>query len=95
MLIILIHTIMQSRKTFIVSDIHMFVCICNQVTDREIRCAVDNGACSMRDISSELNVGTCCGKCKCAAKKVMREALQENAFAQAYPGNFVPALSLA
>lgn len=73
----------------------MFVCICNQVTDKQIICAVEKGASNFESLSSELNVGTCCGKCKNCAKKVMREAIQENAYTQSFPGGFVPALSPA
>ena len=73
----------------------MFVCICNQVTDKQIRRAVEEGVCSMESLSAELNVGTCCGKCKNCAKKVLREAIQESAYAQPLPGGFVPALSPA
>lgn len=73
----------------------MYVCICNEVTDRQIRRAVDQGACSLQDLSAQLKVGTCCGKCKCMAKKVMREALQENARSQTFAGSFIPILSPA
>ncbi len=68
----------------------MFVCICNQVTDKQIFRAVAQGVSNFESLSSELNVGTCCGKCKNCAKKVMREAIQENAYAQSFPNGFVP-----
>ena len=73
----------------------MFVCICNQVTDKQICRAVDEGASSIEDLSNELNLGTCCGKCKNCAKQVMREAIQEKAYTQAAPAGFSPALSPA
>ena len=41
----------------------MIVCVCKAVSDRHIRAAVKDGASSMRDITRELRVGTCCGKC--------------------------------
>ena len=73
----------------------MFVCICNQVSDKQIRRAVEEGVCSFESLSSELNVGTCCGKCKPCAKKVLRAAMQENAYTQTFPDGLVPALSPA
>ncbi len=73
----------------------MFVCICNQVTDKQIIRAVEKGVSNFESLSSELNVGTCCGKCKNCAKKVMRVAIQENVYAQSYPGGFITALTPA
>jgi bacterioferritin-associated ferredoxin len=73
----------------------MFVCICNQVTDKQIRRSVEDGVCSFESLKVELSVGTCCGKCKSCAKKVLREAMQENACAQASPCGFGVALSAA
>lgn len=55
----------------------MYVCICNNVTDKEIRRCVENGACSMEHLADELNVASCCGKCKNCARKVMREAMKD------------------
>lgn len=53
----------------------MYVCICKAVSDKKIRSAVDNGACTLRDLSRELGVGTCCGKCVPAARELLAEAL--------------------
>ena len=53
----------------------MIVCICKAVSDRRIRGAVSEGAVSLRDISRELGVGTCCGKCVPQAREVLAEAL--------------------
>ncbi|WP_151449105.1 (2Fe-2S)-binding protein [Lacisediminimonas profundi] len=55
----------------------MIVCVCNNVSDRKIRAAVDEGLTSMRELRSELEVGTCCGKCHACAKQVLRECLDE------------------
>lgn len=54
----------------------MYVCICHAVTDRQIRNAVRDGARSMRDISRELSVSTCCGKCGVTARQIVRDTLQ-------------------
>ncbi len=55
----------------------MYICICNAVTDREIRHAVELGCDSYRKIHGELGVGTCCGKCKKDATRVIQEHKSE------------------
>ena len=41
----------------------MIVCICNNVSDRKIRQAVEAGMTSMVELRDHLDIGTCCGKC--------------------------------
>ena len=41
----------------------MFVCICNAITDREIKETVAAGAATMSDLQAQLGVATCCGCC--------------------------------
>ena len=41
----------------------MYVCICNAVTDHQIKESVAAGASSMTDLQDQLGVGTCCGCC--------------------------------
>jgi bacterioferritin-associated ferredoxin len=53
----------------------MIVCICKAVSDRHIRAAVDDGATCMRDLTRELGIGTCCGKCVPEARTVLSESL--------------------
>lgn len=57
----------------------MIVCVCNNISDREIRQAVDLGLNSMADLYKELGVGTCCGKCVSYAREVMNEHLESTA----------------
>ena len=52
----------------------MYICICNAVTDKDIKKAINNGACSMNDLSEQLKVGTCCGRCKSCAKKILNQS---------------------
>jgi bacterioferritin-associated ferredoxin len=59
----------------------MYVCICNSVTDRQIREAARNGACSLDALSAELRVATCCGSCRDCACAILEEALAEPAAA--------------
>ena len=51
----------------------MYVCICNAVTEREVRHAVQLGADNLNDLKEGLGVATCCGKCASCAKGIIRE----------------------
>ena len=53
----------------------MIVCICKAVSDKHIRRVVVEGASSLREISRELGVGTCCGKCVPHAREVLSAAI--------------------
>jgi bacterioferritin-associated ferredoxin len=53
----------------------MIICVCKAVSDRHIRLAVKNGASSVRDLTRELGVGTCCGKCVPEAKATLSASL--------------------
>ncbi len=57
----------------------MIVCICKGVSDRHIRAAVKGGAASMRDLTRDLGVGTCCGKCVPHAKAALCATLDAHA----------------
>ncbi len=51
----------------------MKVCICKNVSDRQIREALDQGARTLRDVYRELGVGSECGKCICATRDIIAE----------------------
>ncbi len=53
----------------------MYICICNAVTDREIRQAARLGAVSLKDLRDGLGVATNCGKCASCANSVLQEEL--------------------
>ena len=53
----------------------MIVCVCNNISDRRIRQAVDAGIASMSELRNQLGVAACCGKCHSCAKQVLRECL--------------------
>ena len=61
----------------------MYVCLCQGVTDREIREAADSGISSMRQLGKELGVGRQCGRCACSAREILREARQPDYLALA------------
>lgn len=41
----------------------MFICICNAITERQVKAAVAAGAHSMSDLQAQLGVASCCGCC--------------------------------
>ncbi|AHN29445.1 bacterioferritin-associated ferredoxin, putative [Snodgrassella alvi wkB2] len=41
----------------------MYVCLCNAITDRQIKETVAAGASSLTDLQAQLGVATCCGCC--------------------------------
>ena len=56
----------------------MYVCLCHNVTDTDIRHLVrTEGVTSMRDLREQLGVSTQCGKCARCAKEVLHEAVSE------------------
>lgn len=55
----------------------MYVCLCQGITDRQIRAAVDDGANSLRDVRAALGVASQCGKCGKLTKEIIRDYLRE------------------
>ncbi|AUZ05843.1 MULTISPECIES: (2Fe-2S)-binding protein [Vitreoscilla] len=52
----------------------MFVCICNGVTDTEIKQSIADGCRDMASLQAELEVATCCGRCGDMCEKLLSEA---------------------
>ena len=55
----------------------MIVCVCNNISDREIAQAVELGAASMNALRADLGVATCCGNCQDCAHDVLQQCLIE------------------
>ena len=55
----------------------MYVCICNAVTDGQIRQAASQGITRVRELGMCLGVAQCCGKCAPQARAVLEESHQE------------------
>ena len=53
----------------------MYVCICNQVSDREIHGAVRLGVTTLDELAETLGVGTCCGRCRECAHNVLQDGM--------------------
>ena len=51
----------------------MYVCICNAITDRQIRKAADSGVRDLWDLQRKLGVASGCGSCKEVASDILRE----------------------
>lgn len=56
----------------------MYVCLCNRVTDKDIRRAATEGAASLSDLKSMLGVSSQCGSCAEVAQQVLFETYQVN-----------------
>lgn len=56
----------------------MYICICRGITDHQIRRAISEGACgNYREVRETLGVAGQCGKCACATKQIVQEALSD------------------
>jgi len=51
----------------------MYVCICNAVTDKQIRQAVRSGVEDLWGLQRQLGVAAGCGACKEMASEILRE----------------------
>jgi bacterioferritin-associated ferredoxin len=63
----------------------MYVCVCQAVTERQVREAVAQGVSSMRGLREELGVASECGRCARCAHGILKECkncpIQEDALA--------------
>ena len=51
----------------------MYVCICNAITDKQIRKAAKAGATDLWGLQAALGVASGCGSCKEAASEILAE----------------------
>lgn len=63
----------------------MYVCLCNAVTEQDIRRCVREGACSLTDLASCAGVGAGCGRCREIAATVLAESIHVDATAHGTP----------
>jgi bacterioferritin-associated ferredoxin len=66
----------NNRNVHLTEGAKMIVCVCNNISDREIRQAVDLGLASMDELRRDLGVATCCGKCASYAADVLATHLE-------------------
>jgi bacterioferritin-associated ferredoxin len=55
----------------------MYVCICQSVTDREIRRQAADGVRSFAELQARTGCSTCCGCCEGEARQVLANAVRE------------------
>ena len=55
----------------------MLVCICNRISDKDIRSAIHEGASGIGDVCADLGLGSCCGKCVPFAKDLVDETVSQ------------------
>ena len=51
----------------------MYICICNAVTECQIRACSEGRACTLADLEHCLGVGAGCGRCKAVAHELLAE----------------------
>ena len=56
----------------------MYVCICNGITDRDVREAVHAGASDLSQLSAMTGCSTVCGSCGDLALEIMEETRREH-----------------
>jgi bacterioferritin-associated ferredoxin len=49
----------------------MYICVCKAVTDRQINQAIEQGACTRRQLYQTTGVGGVCGKCALHVKEML------------------------
>jgi bacterioferritin-associated ferredoxin len=69
----------------------MYVCVCNSVTESDIRSAVDNGVHNMKQLRRATRCSNTCGKCEEMAVEILQLALTEKRRTR----NLLPVLQIA
>ena len=62
----------------------MYVCVCNAITDKQIRRAARNGVSSLYELRGTLGVASGCGSCASTAQEILDEEMVGDAGPQIY-----------
>jgi bacterioferritin-associated ferredoxin len=62
----------------------MYVCICNAITDKQIRRAAKGGVSSVYELRGTLGVAAGCGSCARIAQEILDEELAGSTSPQVY-----------
>jgi len=54
----------------------MYVCVCNAITDKQIRKAAEAGVTDLYGLQRELGVAAGCGSCMEVASEILKESRQ-------------------
>jgi bacterioferritin-associated ferredoxin len=69
------HLYLDSGTTY--SDVtSMYVCLCNGISDRQIRECVERGASCFDEVQARLPIANCCGHCEDTARKVIESHVE-------------------
>ncbi len=49
----------------------MYVCICHAITEKDVKKAVSQGACTLSMLSEQTQLGTQCGNCRGFATEML------------------------
>lgn len=49
----------------------MIVCLCNNISDKDIKAELNNGSNSLRELKHALGVTSHCGACECEVKELV------------------------
>ena len=52
----------------------LYICICNAITERQVKESARSGVNSIDELSATLGVGSGCGRCRECALELLREA---------------------
>ncbi len=69
----------------------MYVCICNAITDKQIRRAAEAGAVDLWALQAELGVASGCGSCKEIASEILHDVRRQRQVAS--PQVYTPAIA--
>ncbi len=53
----------------------MYVCVCNGITEKQVKKAIRNGAESVQDLAESLGLATGCGSCSSFANELIERNL--------------------
>jgi bacterioferritin-associated ferredoxin len=59
----------------------MVICVCQNVTEKDIAKAVAGGCRSFAALQDKLEISTCCGLCECAARETLESHASRDAIA--------------
>ena len=71
----------------------MYVCICNAVTDKQIRQAAKRGANDLWSLERELGVAAGCGSCREMASEILAEHRNDESQHFAQPVVYTPSVA--
>ena len=62
----------------------MYICLCNAVTDHDIRREVADGVRSFGELQARTGCSDCCGCCESEARACLSQALEQSAALPAF-----------